>query len=391
MLSFKRVIAIIAVMAILGGGSLGLGLSVGFVLGRHYVSAAPAAEDPFALSSQEAAEQEPVAFAFADQYAETLPIEVRVSDITGVVQAISGSVVSINIMVPSGSRFLPTYNPGSGSGIIFAADDDFIYIATNNHVVENAQSIAISLDDEYEVEATFIRGDWDADLAVISVPRESLAHKEYHIAVFGDSDKMRVGDEVIAIGNPMGQGQTATRGIVSAINREITVDGRTLNVLQTDAAINPGNSGGALANISGEVIGINTAKAISFHIEGMGYAIPSNEALEILEQLLKEGTSPRPHMGVTVMQITQRVREMYALPAVGAMIRGVQPGSAADEAGLREWDLIVGFNDKVIETVEELLASISGSEVGEEIRLRIYRYGAEPMDVELVIGDANAR
>ena len=391
MLTFKRIVALVVIIAVLGGGSLGLGLSLGFAIGRLYATGNEASVLAGDLPLLASAEDETVAFAFADQYTETLPIEVRVSDITSVVQAISGSVVSINLIVPSSHSFMPIYNPGSGSGIIFAKDDDFIYIATNNHVVERAANIAISLDDEYEVEARFIGGDWYADLAVISVPRSALEGKEYHIARFGDSDQMRVGDEVIAIGNPMGQGQTATRGIISAINREITVDRRTLNVLQTDAAINPGNSGGALANIRGEVIGINTAKAISTHIEGMGYALPSNEALVILERLLKEGTMPRPHMGISVMPITQRTRELYALPAVGAMVRYVQEGSAAYEAGLEEWDLIVGFNDTVIETVEELLASIAGSSVGEEVIIEIYRFGSDPMKLMLIMGDANSR
>lgn len=390
MLTFKRMIALVAIVTILGGGSLGLGLSLGFTMGRIYAAENPAAFIETELSLL-ALEEEAIAFAFADQYTETLPIEVRVSDISSVVQAMSGSVVSINLVVPSSNHFMPIYSPGSGSGIIFAEDENFVYIATNNHVVYQASSIAISLDDEYEIEATFINGDWDADLAVISIPRAALEGKEYHIASFGDSDQMRVGDEVIAIGNPMGQGQTATRGIVSAINREITVDSRTLSVLQTDAAINPGNSGGALANIQGEVIGINTAKAISTHIEGMGYALPSNEALVILERLLKEGTMPRPHMGISVMPITQRTRDLYALPAIGAMVRFVQPDSAAYKAGLLEWDLIVGFNDSVIETVEELLAYIAGSSVGEEVSIQIYRHGAEPMSLTVIMGDANSR
>lgn len=392
MITFKRLLAIVAIIAVFGGGSLGVGLSVGFALGRHYT--APVQEVQYRPALQA---EETTAFAFADQQAQALPIEVRVSDITGVVRTVSGSVVSINIEVPSSNPFFgrSTYNPGSGSGIIFAEDDDFIYIATNNHVVYRAARIGVSLDDEYDITAVMIGGDWDADLAVLSVPRESLEGKEFHIAVFGDSSLMEVGDEVVAIGNPMGGGQTATRGIVSAINRQITVDGRTLNVVQTDAAINPGNSGGALANIRGEIIGINTAKAISFHIEGMGYAIPSNEALEILNQLLKEGTTPRPWLGVGVWPISEDFRRLYALPSAGLIIElPVAPGTPAAEAGLMQWDLIVGFNGAPTMTRDDLLDALTQSRVGEEVTIQIYRNspdGFRPTEVFVTIGDYNSR
>ena len=394
MSKFKRIVAVIAIIAILGGGSLGIGLSIGFAIGRHYVTTATAEANRMQAELLALAEDDPVAFAFADQdqYIETLPIEVRVSNITNVVQTVSGSVVSINIEVPSTNRFFQqVYNPGSGSGIFFAEDDDFIYIATNNHVVERAARITISSDDEYEVEAAFVGGDWHADLAVLSVPRSALEGKQYHIAVFGDSSQMRVGDEVVAIGNPMGEGQTATRGIISAINRQISVDRRELTVLQTDAAINPGNSGGALANIHGEVIGINTAKAMAFNIEGMGYALPSNEALVILNQLLEDGTTPRPYLGIRWQLIDERTRSMFALPSVGAIILAVETDSAAYEAGLIEGDLIVAYNEVRIESMDDFINAIMQSVVGDVIVLGIYRNGIDFMEITATLGDANAR
>ena len=386
MITFKRAIAMLAIVSILGGGSLGVGISIGFALGRLYTASATP------VSYQHQVEEEPISFTFADQPTETIPLDVQVSNITNVVQTVSGSVVSINLEVPSTNRFHQrVYNPGSGSGILFAKDENFVYIATNNHVIERAARITVSLDDEYEIEAGFIGGDWHADLAVLSIPRSALEGKEYHIAVFGDSDQLRVGDEVVAIGNPMGEGQTATRGIISAINREITVDRRTLTVLQTDAAINPGNSGGALANIRGEVIGINTAKAIAFHIEGMGYALPSNEALVILNQLLEEGTTPRPFLGIRFHHIDERTRQMFALPSVGVMVRSVEAYSPAEEAGLVEGDLIVEFNQSPIETAEDLAEALSQTDIGETVVLSIYRNGNQPMTVTVIIGDSNAR
>jgi len=386
MITFKRAIAMLAIISILGGGSLGVGISVGFAIGRLYTASAAPAPDFHQIA------EDPISFTFADQPTETIPLEIQVSNITNVVQTISGSVVSINLEVPSTNRFQQRiYNPGSGSGILFAKDENFVYIATNNHVVDRAARITISLDDEYEIEASFIGGDWHADLAVLSVPRSALEGKDYHIAVFGDSDQMRVGDEVVAIGNPMGEGQTATRGIISAINREITVDRRTLTVLQTDAAINPGNSGGALANIRGEVIGINTAKAIAFHIEGMGYALPSNEALVILNQLLEEGTTPRPYLGIRFHHIDERTRQMFALPSVGVMVRSVEADSPAEAAGLTEGDLIVEFNQSPIETAEDLANALSQTDIGAVVVLSIYRNGNQPMTVTVTIGDSNAR
>ena len=393
MIYVKRFIAVVAIVAILGGGSLGLGLGLGMAIGRSQALAPEIAEvaieEPASLYEYE---EEQNAFLFADQPVELVPLDVRVSDITSVVQAVKGSVVSINLEVIATDRFFrQVFSPGSGSGIIFAEDDNFVYIATNYHVVYRAHRITISLDDEYEFEAAFIGGDRDADLAVISVPISDLYGKEYKIATFGDSDQLLVGHEVVAIGNPMGQGQTATRGIISALDRQITVDGRTLNVLQTDAAINPGNSGGALANINGEVIGINTAKAISSYIEGMGYALPSNEALAILQRLLEDGTTPRPHLGIEPRTIDERARDMFVLPSVGVMIRSVLPGTAAEAAGLQEFDLIVRFDDAEITNIQDLAAALSNSTVGQTVTLHIYRNGIYPMDVEVVIGDANVR
>ena len=391
MTNFKRVIVIAAIIGILGGGSLGLGFGLGYALGGNRTAQNYETSLETTSLVYDADEQE-TSFLFAEQEVELVPLDIQISDITSVVQTVSGSVVSINLEVAATDRFFrQVYSPGSGSGIIFGEDDNFVYIATNYHVVYNAIRIMISLDDEYEIEATFLGGDRDADLALISVPIEALYGKEYKIAMFGDSDAMLVGDEVVAIGNPMGHGQTATRGIISALNREITVDGRNLNVLQTDAAINPGNSGGALANIRGEVIGINTAKAISSLIEGMGYAIPSNDALVILNLILEEGTISRPHLGIEPRHIDERARDMFALPSVGVMVRSVLPGTAAYSAGLQEFDLIVRFNDITIRDIPDLAEALAQSSVGDRVVLHLYRNGIYPMDVEIVLGDANAR
>jgi serine protease Do len=329
-------------------------------------------------------------FAFAETRAETLPIDVRVNDLSGVVERVSASVVSINITMPMSNRFRQTEEAtGSGSGIIFAEDGERVYVATNYHVIENAERVSISLDDEYQIEAVYVGGEGASDLAVISVRKTDMEGIDYALAVFGDSDKMRVGDEVIAVGNAMGEGKTATYGIISAINRQITIDGKTLDVMQTDAAINPGNSGGALANINGEVVGINTAKALAYYIEGTGYSLPSNAALEIIEQLLADGTAKKPYLGITPLTVDEAVRRRYELPSLGVMAREVARGGPAETAGLVAGDLIVGYNGVEIKTADDLAKALAESAVGDDVTLRVYRLGSELLDITVTLGDAN--
>jgi len=331
-------------------------------------------------------------FSFSEQEIGTFPIDILLSDLTEVIEMVSSSVVSINIEVPSANlMFGNAYSMGAGSGIIFAQDENFVYIATNNHVVHQATFITVSFDDYEEIRARQIGGDYYTDLALISIPRSALGDRIFYPAVFGDSSVVRVGDEVVAIGNPMGGGQTSTRGIISAVNRQIVIDqdGRIFTVLQTDAAINPGNSGGALVNTRGEIIGINTAKAQAQEIEGMGYAIPSNHALTIIERLLEESTTPRPSLGITTFHIDENMRRMYALSSVGVMVIEIEESSPAYDSELMELDLIFAFNDVAIRTNSDFLNAVDSSTIGEQIVLHIYRDGNVPMEISVVVGDAN--
>jgi len=391
MRGFKRVVTILAIVVVLGGGSLGVGFGAGYAIGRRYNEAMASPAQPTTNISPfttVAAGEESNAFAFADLQPEILPIEVHVSNITEVVRNASPAVVSIHFNTRRRNLF-GAYPPGSGSGVIFAEDENFIYIATNNHVVYGMQNLTISLDDYTRVEATMVNGDRASDLAIVSVSRDALVDKHFTIATFGDSDLMQVGDEVVALGNALGDGQTATYGIISATGREITVDGLTLRVLQTDAAINPGNSGGALVNMRSEVIGINVAKAIAANVEGMGYAIPSNVALEILNFLLEDHTAPQPFLGVYSATITEADRANFNLPSLGVLIRGVEEGSPAYSAGLRVNDLLVGFNNKTIESTQDLQAALAESTVGERVQLHIYRRGYR-ITLTAIIGNRNA-
>jgi serine protease Do len=302
-------------------------------------------------------------------------------------------VVSINVVAMVSSWFGGTRQAeGAGSGFIFAIDDSKVYIATNYHVIENVDAVSISLDDDENIEAKIIGHDRDSDLAVLSVPKAAMDELgvPYKAAEIGDSENMSVGDSVVAIGNAMGEGLSATAGIISAVNREITVERRKLNVMQTDAAINRGNSGGPLVNAEGEVIAINTAKLYMSGVEGMGYSLPINEALKILEDLLESGTTDRPFLGIDYLVISEVEKEMYNLPSLGIIIRSLLDGGAAHEAGIMPRDIIVSFGGKEIINDEDLRNALTSSKVGETVRLEVYR-GNEKLAFDVKIGNMNER
>lgn len=292
--------------------------------------------------------------------------------------AVDNSVVSINITSQQRHLFgglMESYS--AGSGIIFHQTNERIYIVTNYHVVSGASSVTISLDDINESPASYVGSQPQMDIAVISVLRQDLASAGivgYKIATFGDSSAMNIGNFVMAVGNAYGEGKSATLGIVSAMDKNITVDGGIrLTVLQTDAAINPGNSGGALVNTSGEVIGINTARLMTARSEGMGYAIPSNDVVNILSQIMQQGDVATPFLGVNIFTINEQTREYNNLNDVGIFVQGVFQGFAAYEMGLLPGDIITHFNNQRVYTSEELGRHISASAVGSQVELRVVR------------------
>ena len=291
--------------------------------------------------------------------------------------AIDDSVVSINVVQQRMSLGRTQDRHSAGSGVIFHETETRIYIATNYHVVQGAHSVTISLDDIREAPANFVGGDERSDLAVISVLREELRRagiENHHVATFGNSDAMQIGNFVLAVGNAYGEGKSATLGIVSALDNTITLDvGIVLNVMQTDAAINPGNSGGPLVNTRGEVIGINTARFASAHSEGMGYAIPSNEAVVILNQILENGNVVRPILGVTFTTITPELRDLHNLPTTGVFINQTVRGYAAAQMGLMPGDIITHYNGVAVSTSDQVRELIAQTPVGSEIVIRAVR------------------
>ncbi len=302
----------------------------------------------------------------ADNQTEALP------SIADVVAEVKPAVVAISTEVIARDFFnRPFTQEGAGSGWIL---DENGIIVTNNHVVENANTITITLDDgsTYTVGSASVFTDRLNDLAILKVDARNLPALE-----IGDSAQLRVGDWVVAIGNALGQGIRATEGIVSRKKVSLPVSqGQTLyDLIETSAAINPGNSGGPLVNMAGEVIGITSAKIATIGVEGMGYAISTETTMPIIQQLINNGYVVRPWLGVGLYTVDQIAIAQYDLSVDrGALILQVVPGSPADQAGLREGDVIVSFAGQEIANVEELTRAIHSTEIGETVEI-IYQRG----------------
>ncbi len=292
--------------------------------------------------------------------------------IADVVALVKPSVVAINIEFTAYDIFSRPYQQqGAGSGWIIDADG---LIVTNNHVVAGAESITVTLDDGriFNVDINSVATDALTDVAILSIDANNLPA----VAV-GNSENLRVGDWVVAIGNALGEGISATNGIVSRKNVSITDEtGLTrYNLIQTNAAINPGNSGGPLVNMAGEVIGITNAKISAVGVEGMGYAISTQEVMPIIEQLVQTGYVVRPFLGVqNLLTVDQTVASYYGLSVnTGAMIRGVMAGGPADIAGLQAGDVVVKFGDQEIADVNELLQTLYSAQIGQEVEITFWR------------------
>lgn len=314
-----------------------------------------------------------------------------------IVKKVKPSVVSVSTTVTGTAKYFGKYavpyeSEGAGSGVIFYSDDDKVAIATNNHVIEGANSIFVTFEGDISVSAKVIGTKSDSDLAVLSVSWDDLKAagiEKVTTATFGDSDALEVGECVIAIGNAMGMGLSATDGIISMKGQTINVDGNNLTVLQTSAAINSGNSGGALVNSKGEVIGINTAKYNSSMAEGMGYAIPSNYIKPIVEELLETGTQPKPYIGITGTSITEENAELYKLP-VGALIMEVTENGPAAKAGLEVGDVITQYNGKTVMDMDTLVELVNATEIGKTVDIHVVRNGQQSIDLKITIGDKNS-
>lgn len=318
--------------------------------------------------------------------ANTSTINMVETDITDMVEEVMPAMVSIvNNYTETLNFWGQTYTqetPSSGSGIILAMNDTELLIASNYHVIEDATRLEVTFIDGSTAEAKIKGTDSDMDLAVIAISMETLSEETKEaisVATLGDSDELRLGEPVVAIGNALGYGQSVTNGIVSALNREIELgDGSKGTFIQTNAEINPGNSGGALLNIKGEVIGINSNKIGGDAIEGMGYAIPITSANPIIADLMERQTRDKVadgesgYIGITLQEVTQQISQMYNMP-VGIYVYSTEEGSAAEKAGLLPGDIIVKFDGEKITSYEDLQDILQYYAAGTTAKITIMR------------------
>ena len=266
----------------------------------------------------------------------------------------------------------------SGSGIIIGKTDTELLMVTNNHVVSGAQDLSVGFVDESVAEAVVKGTDADHDIAVIAVKLSDLSEdtlSAIRVIEIGSSSNLEVGEQVVAIGNALGYGQSVTTGIVSALNREVIIDNTTNTLIQTDAAINPGNSGGALLNMSGQLVGINSAKYSDTSVEGMGYAIPVDDVVDIIENLMnrqvrteKAAEGEQGFLGISGQDVTSEVSQAYDMPK-GIYITSVETGSAAERAGLQKGDIITKFDGTSVSALADLKEQIAYYKTGEQVEI----------------------
>lgn len=289
--------------------------------------------------------------------------------IAQIAEKVKPSVVEVTTSsVQTNGIFAQYVTEGAGSGVIISEDG---YILTNNHVIEGQSSIKVTTSDGQEYDATVVGTDDKTDIAVLKIEASGLTP-----AVIGDSDSLVVGETAVAVGNPLGElGGTVTDGIISALDREVTVEGKNMTLLQTSAAVSPGNSGGGLFNEKGELVGIVNAKSGGDNVEGIGFAVPINTAMEVAEQLMANGyVSGRPAMGIQVIAITDLQTAMQAgVSQLGVYVQSVDPGSAAEQAGLQVGDLFVSVDGTAVSTTSDVTAVLDEHQVGDVIEVQVVR------------------
>lgn len=332
------------------------------------------------------------------------------SDVSDVVEEVMPSIVSITSMSVEEVQgfFGGTYqkkSAGAGTGIIIGENDSELLIVTNNHVVENSDTLTVTFIDETSVEANIKGADADYDVAVIAVPAGSIQPETLgalKVATLGDSTELKVGEPAIAIGNALGYGQSVTTGVISALDRSVAAtDSRTgqtiensVNLIQTDAAINEGNSGGALVNVNGEVVGINSAKLIGDNVEGIGYAIPISDVSDLIRGLMNQETKEkvdednRGMIGIIGISVSDAFSQQIDLPA-GVYVTEVTEGGGADKAGMTKGCIITAINGSSVDSMDALQEQLQYYAKGETVTLTIQipqtngEYEEQTVDVRL--------
>lgn len=296
---------------------------------------------------------------------------------------VADSVVEIRTEQMVTSTWLQQYvSEGAGSGVVFSKDGTII---TNNHVIDGATNITVTMHDGTTYPATLIAKDSKTDLAVLKIEKNDCKP-----VILGDSDALIVGEAAVAVGNPLGElGGTVTNGIISALDREITLDGRTHNLLQTNAAISPGNSGGGLFNAKGELIGVVVAKSSGSDVEGLGFAIPVNDVKKVVEELLVNGyVSGRPALGISVVSIENYQQAItYGYNKYGVYIAEVLEDSAAEKGGLKANDYIISVDDVAVENYNDLVTILESHNIGDKITMQVQRE-RQLLDIDIVLEES---
>lgn len=337
------------------------------------------------------------------QQQESVSVDVT-TDVTAAVDEAADAVVGVsNLQETSDFWSQPQQQEaGTGSGVIYKSENGRAFVVTNHHVIDGATNIEVTLSDGTKVPAELVGSDIWTDLAVVEMDAASVQD----VAEFGDSDALKRGETVIAIGNPLGLdfSGSVTTGVVSGKDRAVPVDldgngseDWQAEVLQTDAAINPGNSGGALVNLAGQLIGINSMKIATSNVEGIGFAIPINSAMPVIQSIEENGEMIRPAMGVALLDLAQvpqaQREESLNLPAdvkEGVVVNSVVEGSAAEKAGMEQFDVIVEMDGKPIGDIIDLRKHLyNEKKIGDTMTVKAYRNG-EPMDFELELVDNSA-
>jgi serine protease Do len=387
--SFPRFVALFVVFVFLGGIIFGAGYSTALYLGDQLTPSLTQSQSQ--KLTFDVNQIEPVVSSSSTIYEST-------NLVSSIAKTAGPSVVTItsSYLVNQNNFFnSQTFErEGTGSGIIYKLRNDDLLIITNHHVIADANGVEVTFSDNTHLPGDIIGYDSRNDLAVISVSLEDIDNSDLSditVATFGDSEALEVGELAVAIGNPLGKefSNTVTAGVVSAVNREITISETSLTLIQTDAAINPGNSGGALVNSNGEVIGINTAKYVNESVEGMGFSIPVHIGLPVIEAIIENGSGEdvayamnddKPFLGVQISDINEQIYNETGMP-FGIYVTEVYENSAAANAGVEAGDVIYSLNGQKLMNTDDLFDALSDKAVGDVIKLSVAR-GDQVLNLE---------
>ena len=388
--TLAKVAAIALVCGLVGGGVFaGTNHVISNVLDKDTVRTANIGEnakDEEEKDSQETEKKAELKQADKEESKAVTVSDATVLDVSGIVDEVMPSIVAItNMSETQYQNFFGqtgTYeNESCGSGIIVSENDEYMFIVTNNHVVEGAKTLTVQFIDDSTAAAEVKGTEESSDLAVIQVRKDSMQQEtlnQVEIATLGDSDSLKVGEPAIAIGNALGYGQSVTTGVISALNRSVSLkdestgEAITNELIQTDAAINPGNSGGALLNTKGEVIGINEVKYSDTSVEGMGYSIPISKATSIIDNIINREVVDEAYLGINGVNVTTQIGSAYNMPE-GIYVAQVVSASPAEAAGIYQGDIITSFDGQEVKTMSALKGVLAYYEAGSQITITLQR------------------